>query len=129
MCIRDSSNSGYGIGEKNKHCDESSPLKPISLYGKTKADAEKTIINFKNSICFRLATVFGFSYRMRTDLLVNNFVFNSIKKKELKLYEPHFRRNFIHIRDVVNAIVYSMKNLDNLLHHFRTEILDKLYYS
>ena len=76
-------NSGYGIGDKNKFCDEKSPLKPISLYGRTKVEAEKEVSKFKNSVCFRLATVFGYSYRMRTDLLVNNFVYNSIKKKKI----------------------------------------------
>ena len=108
------SNSGYGIGKNNKFCDEKSPLNPISLYGTTKVKAEKIVIKFQNAICFRLATVFGYSYRMRTDLLVNNFVFNSIKKRELKLFEPHFRRNFIHVKDVVDAIVYSIKNFNRL---------------
>ena len=108
------SNSGYGIGSKNKLCDEKSPLNPISLYGTTKVKAEKIVMKFQNAICFRLATVFGYSYRMRTDLLVNNFVFNSIKNKELKLFEPHFRRNFIHVNDVVDAIVYSINNFNRL---------------
>ena len=108
-------NSGYGIGEKNKYCDENSPLKPISLYGRTKCDSEEEIVsNLKNYICFRLATVFGFSYRMRSDLLVNNFVYTAIKKKKLTIFEPHFRRNFIHIRDVVEGIKYSMKNFNKL---------------
>ena len=107
-------NSGYGVGEKNKFCDENSPLRPISLYGRTKCDAEKEVMKFKNCICFRLATVFGFSYRMRTDLLVNNFVYNAMQTKRLTIFEPHFRRNFIHIRDVVSAIVYSIKNFKKL---------------
>jgi len=108
-------NSGYGIGEKNKFCDEKSPLKPISLYGRTKCDSEKEVMsNVKNYICFRLATVFGFSYRMRSDLLVNNFVYTAVKKKKLTIFEPHFRRNFIHIRDVVEGIKYSMKNFNKL---------------
>jgi len=108
-------NSGYGIGEKNKFCDESSPLKPISLYGRTKCDSEEEVMsNVKNYVCFRLATVFGFSYRMRSDLLVNNFVYTAIKKKKLTIFEPHFRRNFIHIRDVVEGIKYSMKNFNRL---------------
>ena len=108
-------NSVYGIGEKNKYCDENSPLKPISLYGRTKCDSEEEIVsNLKNYICFRLATVFGFSYRMRSDLLVNNFVYTAIKKKKLTIFEPHFRRNFIHIRDVVEGIKYSMKNFNKL---------------
>ena len=75
------SNSGYGVGEKNKFCTEESPLNPISLYGKTKCDAEKEVIKAKNYVCFRLATVFGFSYRMRSDVMVNNFVFNAVKDK------------------------------------------------
>ncbi len=107
-------NSGYGIGEKNKYCDELSPLNPISLYGKTKVEAEKIVMQYKNTIAFRLATVFGYSYRMRTDLLVNNFVFKSIKDKKLTIFEPNFRRNYIHIDDVVDGIVFSIKNFTSL---------------
>jgi len=108
-------NSGYGIGEKGKYCDENSPLNPISLYGRTKCDGEDLVREkIKNHVCFRLATVFGHSYRMRSDLLVNNFVNTAIKKKKLTLFEPHFRRNFIHVRDVVNAIVYTMNNFHKL---------------
>ena len=108
------SNSGYGIGEKNKFCTEESPLKPISLYGKTKCEAESEILKTKNYVCFRLATVFGQSYRMRSDLLVNNFVFNTVKSKKLTIFEPHFRRNFIHIKDVVNAVIFTIKNFSKL---------------
>ena len=107
-------NSGYGVGEKNKYCDENSPLKPISLYGRTKVQAEDTVMKYKNSIGFRLATVFGYSYRMRTDLLVNNFVFKSVNQKKLTLFEPHFRRNYIHVNDVVDGIIYSIKNFNRL---------------
>ncbi len=107
-------NSGYGIGQKEKYCDENSPLNPISFYGKTKAEAEKIVLEFENSICFRLATIFGYSYRMRTDLLVNNFVYNALKFKKLKLYEPHFRRNYIHIIDVVRAFIFAIKNFNKL---------------
>ncbi len=107
-------NSGYGIGEKNKYCDENSELKPISLYGKTKCDAEKIVRKHRNSICFRLATVFGYSYRMRSDLLVNNFVSTAVKYKKLNIFEPHFRRNFIHVRDVVNGIIFSIENFNKL---------------
>jgi len=107
-------NSGYGVGKKNKYCDEKTPLNPISLYGRTKVEAEKIIMKNKNSICFRLATVFGYSYRMRTDLLVNNFVFNSMTKRKLTIYEPHFRRNYIHVNDVVDGIIYSIKNFNRL---------------
>ena len=107
-------NSGYGVGEKNKFCDENSPLRPISLYGRTKCDAESEVLKFKNSVCFRLATVFGYSYRMRTDLLVNNFVNRSVRSNKLKIFEPHFRRNFIHIRDVISGIMFAIKHFQNL---------------
>ena len=107
-------NSGYGVGEKNKYCDEKSPLKPISLYGRTKVQAERIIMQSHNSIGFRLATVFGYSYRMRTDLLVNNFVFKAVRDQKLLIYEPHFRRNYIHINDVVAGILYSIKNFNRL---------------
>ncbi len=107
-------NSGYGVGEKNKYCDEKSLLKPISLYGQTKCDAENEVMKFKNTISFRLATVFGASYRMRSDLLVNNFVQRAINQNYIDVFEPQFRRNFIHIRDVVKAIIFSIKNFDKL---------------
>jgi nucleoside-diphosphate-sugar epimerase len=104
------SNSGYGVGEKNKFCNEESVLKPISLYGKTKVDAENSVMQFSNSVSFRLATVFGFSYRMRTDLLVNFFVHNAVKHKIINVFEPKFRRNFIHVRDVAKGIIFAINN-------------------
>jgi len=108
--IYPTTNSGYGIGDKNKFCDENSPLRPISLYGTTKAEAEKIALSHKNTICFRLATVFGYSFRMRTDLLVNYMVYESVKKKRLEIFEAHFRRNFIHIRDVVAGMIFAIDN-------------------
>ena len=108
------SNSGYGIGSKQKFCDENSPLNPISLYGRTKVDAEKIVMNFPNSISFRLATVFGYSYRMRTDLLLNNLVLLSLKDKKLDIFESNFRRNFIHVNDVCEGIVYAIHNFNKL---------------
>jgi len=107
-------NSGYGVGKKNKFCTEESELNPISLYGLTKVQAESEILKFKNSVCFRLATVFGYSYRMRSDLLVNNFVQTALKKKKLIIFEPNFRRNYIHIRDVVDAFVFALNNFEKM---------------
>ena len=107
-------NSGYGIGERNKYCDEKSQLKPISLYGQTKCDAEDEVKKFKNTISFRLATVFGASFRMRSDLLVNNFVKRAVDTNYIDIFEPNFRRNFIHVKDVVNAIIYSINNFKKL---------------
>ena len=80
----------------------------------TKAKAEKLVMQHPNSVAFRLATVFGFSYRMRTDLLVNNFVERSIKTKKLEIFEPNFRRNYVHIKDVVAAMLFAIKNFNRL---------------
>jgi nucleoside-diphosphate-sugar epimerase len=107
-------NSGYGIGQKSKFCTEETPLNPISLYGKTKSRAEKIVLKHKNSICFRLATVFGYSYRMRTDLLVNNFVKSAVDKKKITIYEPNFRRNYIHINDITAAFLFAIKNFHKM---------------
>jgi len=107
-------NSGYGIGEKNKFCTENTPLKPITLYGKTKVEGEKEILNAGNSISFRLATVFGVSPRMRTDLLVNNFVYTALKKHKIEIFEGDFKRNYIHIRDVARVFLHGIINFENL---------------
>jgi nucleoside-diphosphate-sugar epimerase len=112
--IYPTSNSGYGIGQKSKFCDENSPLNPVSLYGRTKADAEKIVIKHSNFVAFRLATLFGYSYRMRTDLIVNNFVEKAVKIKKLEIFEPKFRRNFIHINDVVKAFIFSIENFSKV---------------
>lgn len=104
-------NSGYGVGEKGKFCTEETPLKPISVYGKTKVQAEEYLANnFQNSTRLRLATVFGCSPRMRLDLLVNDFVYRATKDKFIVLFESHFKRNYIHVRDVCNAILMAIEN-------------------
>lgn len=97
-------NSGYGTTSAGTICDESTPLNPISLYGKTKKYAEDVLTNnYNNYTVFRLATVFGMSPRPRFDLLVNNLVLEAEKNKSLTIFDPHFRRNYVHIKDVVKA--------------------------
>lgn len=107
-------NSGYGIGEKNKFCDENSPLNPISLYGKLKVAAEKEILKQKRGVVFRLATVFGISPRMRLDLLVNDFTFRACRDRFIVLFEEHFKRNYIHVRDVAQTFLFGIKNYDKM---------------
>jgi len=105
-------NSGYGLGEGQLECTEESPLKPISVYGTTKVEAEKYLKTNTDAIIFRLATVFGVSPRMRTDLLVNDFVYKAITDKYIVVFEKEFKRNFIHIQDVADAFVFMLNNYD-----------------
>jgi nucleoside-diphosphate-sugar epimerase len=114
IVIYPTTNSGYGIGEKDKYCDENTPLKPISLYGRTKVDAEKLLLDTGKAVTFRLATVFGASPRMRMDLLVNDFVYRALTDRFIVLFESHFKRNYIHIRDVANAFVFAMDRYDEM---------------
>lgn len=105
-------NSGYGIGQKDTYCTEETPLKPISLYGIAKVEAEKALLNRGNSISLRLATVFGMAPRMRIDLLVNDFTYRAVKDRFVVIFEGHFKRNYIHIRDVARAFIHSIDNFD-----------------
>ena len=104
-------NSGYGTSEDI--CTEESPLNPVSLYGKTKVAAEDAVRAVDNHVTFRLATVFGPSSRMRTDLLVNNFVLKAMREKVLVLYECEFMRNYVHIHDVCRAFMFVIDNWDS----------------
>jgi nucleoside-diphosphate-sugar epimerase len=108
------SNSGYGIGEGNAYCTEDSPLRPVSLYGRTKVDAEAAVLETGHGISLRLATVFGMSPRMRLDLLVNDMTFRAVYEKAVILFEAHFRRNYIHVRDVVKAFIHALDNYDRM---------------
>jgi len=107
-------NSGYGIGEEGVYCTEESPLNPVSLYGKLKVEAETLLLEGGDSIALRLATVFGTSPRMRLDLLVNDFTYRAVTDHFIILFEAHFKRNFIHIRDVVKAFLHCMKNFKDM---------------
>lgn len=107
-------NSGYGIGQDGVYCTEETPLNPISTYGKTKVEAEEIILQRENSISFRLATVFGMSPRMRLDLLVNDFTYRAVKDGFIVIFEGHFKRNYIHIRDVARAFIHGIDNFDKM---------------
>lgn len=106
--IMPTTNSAYGSGDKNNFCDEQSPLNPLSLYAKDKVDVEKELMQNSNAVSFRLATVFGVSPRMRLDLLVNNFVYRAVTDKFIVLFEGHFKRNYVHVRDVSNAFCQAI---------------------
>jgi nucleoside-diphosphate-sugar epimerase len=107
-------NSGYGIGQAGKFCTEESELRPLTLYGRTKVEAERAALDRGNSISFRLATVFGMSPRMRIDLLVNDFVYRAVHDRAVVLFEPHFKRNYIHVRDVARVFIHGIGNFETM---------------
>jgi len=113
MVIYPCTNSGYGVSVDGSVCTEESPLNPVSLYGKTKVAAEADYKNVDNHVTFRLATVFGPGSRMRTDLLVNNFVLKALKDRMLVLYECEFMRNYVHLADVCRAFRFVIDNWDS----------------
>lgn len=112
--IYPTTNSGYGIGEKGKLCTEETPLRPISLYGVTKVEAERAVLEAGNSITFRLATVFGMSPRMRIDLLVNDFVYRAVTDRTVTVFEGHAQRNYIHVRDVARAFLHALDQFERM---------------
>ena len=103
-------NSGYGIGEQGRFCTEKTPLRPVSFYGRMKVEAERIALQHENSVSLRLATVFGASPRMRLDLMVNDFVYRAVKDRTLVLFEGHFKRNYIHVRDVAGVFIHVLDN-------------------
>jgi len=108
-------NSGYGMGQGDTaFCTEESPLKPVSLYGQLKVEAEDKLLKAGDAITFRLATVCGVSPRMRLDLLVNDFVYRAANDRFVVLFEADFRRNYIHIRDVARAFMHAMENFESM---------------
>jgi len=107
-------NSAYGSGDANNFCTEESELKPITQYAIEKVEIEKELMEHPNTISFRLATVFGMSPRMRIDLLVNDFVYRAFYDRFVVLFEPHFKRNYIHVRDVTNAFIHGLENYQTM---------------
>lgn len=107
-------NSGYGVGEAGKFCTEDSPMRPLSLYGIHKVEVEKAVLDHGNAISFRLATVFGMSPRMRLDLLVNDFTYRAVNDRFIVLFEGHFKRNYIHVRDVARTFLHGIDNFETM---------------
>jgi nucleoside-diphosphate-sugar epimerase len=118
--IMPTTNSAYGSGDKGNFCDEQSPLNPLSLYARDKVEVEKQLMEHPNATSFRLATVFGISSRMRLDLLVNNFTYRALTDGFLVVFEGHFKRNYIHLQDVIRAFILAIDSPED----FRGEIFN-----
>lgn len=114
MLIFPSTNSGYGVGEKGIECDEETPLRPVSLYGRLKVELEKYLLDRGDCVTFRFATLFGTAPRMRLDLLVNDFTYRAVVDRFVILFEPHFKRNYLHVRDGAGAFIHAMAKYDQM---------------
>ncbi len=110
LVLMPTTNSAYGTGDENNFCTEESPLRPISQYAIEKVEVEKELMQHPNAISFRLATVFGMSPRMRIDLLVNDFVYRAVNDGFVVLFESHFKRNYVHVRDVSRVFQHAINN-------------------
>ena len=114
IVLMPTTNSAYGTGDKDNYCNEESPLRPISQYAIEKVEIEKELMQNSNAISFRLATVFGMSPRMRIDLLVNDFTYRAVNDRFVVLFESHFKRNYIHIRDVSRVFQHALNNHNSM---------------
>lgn len=114
MVLMPTTNSAYGTGDKNNFCIEDSPLRPISQYAKEKVEIEQSLMQHQNAVSFRLATVFGMAPRMRIDLLVNDFTYRAVYDRFVVLFESHFKRNYLHVRDVSRVFQHAINNHDRM---------------
>lgn len=114
IVLMPTTNSAYGTGDENNFCTEESPLRPISKYAIDKVAIEKELMQHSNAISFRLATVFGMSPRMRIDLLVNDFAYRAVNDRFIVLFEGHFKRNYVHVRDVSRAFQHGIENFEKM---------------
>lgn len=94
-------------------CDETKPINPVTLYGRSKRDGEQIVDDF-GGVRLRLATVFGASPRMRLDLLVNDFCYMAHHMRQIVLFEGHLRRTFLHCRDAAFAFAFAVEHYDRM---------------
>ena len=107
MVLFASTGSNYGAVAEGL-CTEETPLNPLTLYGVTKTEAEKRLLESGNVIVYRFATAFGLSPRLRLDLMINDFVYQAVVNRQIIVYEKHFRRTFIHVRDMARSLLFAI---------------------
>tara|TARA_B100001059_G_scaffold176273_1_gene176699 strand:- start:170 stop:1111 length:942 start_codon:yes stop_codon:yes gene_type:complete len=121
--------TGSNYGEVIGICDEETPLNPLSIYGRTKTDGEHCVMSRENSTAFRFATAFGISPRLRLDLLVNDLTHKAISQNYAVIYESHFLRTFIHVKDIARSFLFAIENMDKMKNNVYNVGSDKMNYS
>jgi nucleoside-diphosphate-sugar epimerase len=106
--------TGSNYGEVLGICTEETPLNPLSIYGKTKTLGENLVLDRKNSTAFRFATAFGVSPRLRLDLLINDLAYKAVKEGYAVIYESHFMRTFIHVKDIARVFLFAIENSEKM---------------
>jgi nucleoside-diphosphate-sugar epimerase len=109
--------TGSNYGSVDSICTEETPLNPLSLYGVTKTIAEQMMLDTKQAVVFRFATAFGISPRLRLDLLINDFTYKCVSQGYLVVYEREFKRTFIHVTDMAEAICMAIDKKEQMLGH------------
>jgi len=112
MLINASTTSMYG--KSGEPCDEETHVDPISTYAHTKVAAEKILMDKPNVVSLRFATVFGFSTKMRMDLMINDFTYKAVKERVLVLFDGFAKRTFIHVQDAADCYIFTMENFDRM---------------
>ena len=123
------SSTGSNYGEVEGICTEDTPLNPLSLYGETKTTGEAICRSRGNSVSLRFATAYGIAPRMRLDLMINDFTWQAVHRRYLVVYEKHFRRTFIHVRDIARAFCHVLKYRDRIEHDVYNVGHDSLNYT
>jgi nucleoside-diphosphate-sugar epimerase len=121
--------TGSNYGEVVGVCIEETPLNPLSIYGRTKTEAETKVMGRPNSTAFRFATAFGLSPRLRLDLLVNDLTYKAYKEGYAVIYESHFLRTFIHVKDITRVFLFAIQNQNNMRDNVYNVGSDKMNYS
>jgi nucleoside-diphosphate-sugar epimerase len=121
--------TGSNYGEVKGVCTEETPLNPLSIYGKTKTLAEQLVIDRNNSTAFRFATAFGVSPRLRLDLLINDLTYKSVKEGYSVIYESHFLRTFIHVKDIARVFLFAIENKEKMKNNIYNVGSEKMNYS
>ncbi len=128
LLIYASTGSNYGavVGQV---CTEETALNPLTIYGTTKTEAERHLLASPNTICYRYATAFGVSPRMRLDLLINDFVYQAVKVRNLIIYERTFKRTFIHVIDMARSFMFALENAGRMIGQVYNVGSEKMNYS